>query len=602
MREGGVRYTKLATDIQDDVETDRACEDSDEDHVTVHFQLPVNRLQGNTGNSLTCFRVSVALVLLGIVLVFALLQWHEWWPDPEGFHNAGTNIVNISKEHDEHHHHSTMVDDDEHEHGEDPHHHHEHTALYHHAAVLTSSANCSSIGKALLQEGGNVVDAAIASLLCLGVVHPHTAGVGGIFSAILYNTTSGSLKTVRSNAPQMASTSFGVPTILQGIRELHSQWGRSEWSRLFKEAITLAQEGFLIDDVLGRALESHKEEILLSKLCDLFCDATGRIKSVGAMVKNQNLSKILQSASLNENNFLETLAVKLSEDLSVSERPAFLAAIQHSRGEINDSVLIEREKYSVLSASLPFSGQMLSDILEQVRLQKLSFRNGADFNRTSAAYGALLNSIHQHNDSALSEKYPGFIDTFSLNTQNSHIAVLDKYGNFVIMTASLNSTWGSGRFLPSSGILLNSFNANISNLPYFNVPLVLRLREDDASHNENTEASEEENEVEVVAVTGGLSALFNAAVLLHNRIDLGLSSKEAISSPVLHLEPGMSSTFCISATLNETDFYMLFPDVGRELQLVNDCSDHSLSMLLRLHADHVSAYGAPAAKAHISGY
>lgn len=44
--------------------------------------------------------------------------------------------------------------------------------------MLLCADNCSSIGKELLQEGGNVVDAAIASLLCLGVVHPHTAGVG----------------------------------------------------------------------------------------------------------------------------------------------------------------------------------------------------------------------------------------------------------------------------------------------------------------------------------------------------------------------------------------------------------------------------------------
>ncbi|KAF4074372.1 hypothetical protein AMELA_G00238780 [Ameiurus melas] len=596
-----VRYTKIATDIDDETDT-RANEDSDEEeHVTVYIKLRKDRLLGKAGKGLTCFRVSVALVLLGIVSVFALLQWYEWWPDPERFHSAGTSIMNISEEHGDHHHHTTMDEDDEHEDGEDRH-HHEHTALYHHAVILTASDNCSSIGKALLQEGGNVVDAAIASLLCLGVVHPHIAGVGGIFSAILFNNTSGSLKTIRSTAPQMTSTTFGVPSILQGIQELHSKWGQSEWSRLFKEAITLAQEGFLIDEVLGRALESYKEEILVSKLCDLFCDASGHMKSVGAIVKNQNLSELLQSASRNENNFLEMLAVKLSEDLSVNERPDFSAAIQHSHGEINDSLIIEGEKYSVLSASLPFSGKMLSDILEQVRQQSLSFRNGADFNRTSASYSALLNSIQEHNDSALAEKYPGLVDTFSLNTQNSHVSVLDKYGNFVIMSASLNSTWGSRRFLPSSGILLNSFSSNISNLPYFNMPLVLRLIEHDASHTDDTEDNEEENEVEVVAITGGLSALFNAAFFLHNRIDLGMSSKEAISGPFLHLEPGMSSAFCLSATLNDSDFYVLFSDIRSELQQVDECSDHSLSMLLRLHADHVSAYGAPSSNAHINGY
>lgn len=320
------------------------------------------------------------------------------------------------------------------------------------------------------------------------------------------------------------------------------------------------------------------------------------MKSVGAIVKNQNLSELLQSASLNENNFRETLAVKLSEDLSPSKRPAFLAAIQHSRGEINDSVIVEGEKYSVLSASLPLSGQMLSDILEQVRQQSLSFQDGADFNRTSAAYRDLLNLIQVHNSSALAQKYLGLVDTFSLNTQNSHIAVLDQSGNFVIVSASLNSTWGSGQFLPSSGILLNSFSANSA---YFNIPLVLRLTQDDSSYNED---NGKEKEVEVVAVTGGLSAVFNAAVLLHKRIDLEMSPKETLSFPLLHLEVGTTSGFCLSSILNDSDIYAWFSDVGRELQRVDECSDHSLSLLMRLHANHVGAYGAPAANAHIDGY
>ncbi|KAI5613133.1 gamma-glutamyltransferase 6 [Silurus asotus] len=550
-----VQYTKVATENQDEIEAEREHEDSDEEQVTVYFKQSKDRLQGTTGKRLTCFRVSVALVLLGIVSVFALLQWYDWWPDPEGFYNAERNTKNISKEQEEHHHDTAIDDDDDddHKNGEEPH-HHVHTALFHHAVVLTASAKCSSIG--------------------------------GIFSAVLYNSTSGSLKTIHSVAHQMSSTTFGIPSILQGIKELHSHWGQCEWRQLFKEAVTLARDGFLIDDVLGRALESHKEEILLSQLCDLFCDAPGRMKSVGAMVQNPNLSELLQRASQNENNFLETVAVKLSEDLSPSERPAFLAAIQHSRGEINDSLIIEGEKYSVLSAALPYAAQMLSDILERVRQQSLSFHNGADFNITLASYSALLPLIQERNNSSLDEKYPGLLDTYSLDTQNSHIAVLDKYGNYVIMSASLNSTWGSGRFLPSSGILLNSFTRNISNSPYLNIPLLLRLTEDDDSHDDNTEVNEEQNEVEVLAITGGLSALFNAALLLHCRIDLGMSSKEAISSPLVHLEPGTSSAFCLSATLNDSDFYMMFSDGRPEFQQVDECSDHSSAMLLRLHADH----------------
>ncbi|KAF7687435.1 hypothetical protein HF521_014663 [Silurus meridionalis] len=555
-----VQYTKVATENQDEIEAERAHEDSDEEQVTVYFTQPKDRLQGTTGKRLTCFRVSVALFLLGIVSVFALLQWYDWWPDSEGFYNAERNTKNISKEQEEHHHDTAIDDDDD-----------DHKMEKNLTTMCTLHSNCSSIGKTLLQEGGNVVDAAIASLLCLGVVHPHTAGVGGIFSAVLYNSTSGSLKTIHSVAHQMSSTTFGIPSILQGIKELHSHWGQCEWRQLFKEAVTLAQDGFLIDDVLGRALESHKEEILLSKLCDLFCDAPGSMKSVGAMVQNPNLSELLQRASQNENNFLETLAVKLSEDLSPSERPAFLAAIQHSRGEINDSLIIEGEKYSVLSAALPYAAQMLSDILERVRQQSLSFRNGADFNRTFASYSALLPLIQERNNSSLDE-----------NLTQQHMGI----------RAIFAIQWNSPQQLHQKHLKLTLLKHSIAS----------KTHQDDYSHDDNTEVNEEQNEVEVLAITGGLSALFNAALLLHCRIDLGMSSKEAISSPLVHLEPGTSSAFCLSATLNDSDFYMMFSDGRPEFQQVDECSDHSSAMLLRLHADHVGAFGAPAANAHIDGY
>lgn len=400
----------------------------------------------------------------------------------------------------------------------------------------------------------------------------------------------------------MPSATYGVPSILQGVKALHSHYGRSPWGRLFTDAIALAKDGFFIDDILGRALESHENKILQSELCDVFCDTSGRVKLADVLATNLNLSELLRAASLNESHFPETLAMKLAEDLSAREGPAFLDALQRSHGEINDSLIAQGEKYTVLSAGSPFAGLMLSDILERVREQRLSFQSGAgDFNRTAASFASLLNLSQGLNGTVPAEKNLDLMELFALKARSSQIGVLDRQGNFIVMTASLNDTWGSGRFLPSSGVLLSSFTSNISDSPYFSFPLVLMINSDDDSDNDDEKDHEEENEVVVVATTGGLSALFNAAILLQ-RVDFGTPSLDAISGPLLHLEPVNSTamTVCLSSISNSSDIYRLVS--GDRLQQVQECSDHSLSMVLQLHAEHVGAYGAPASLAHADGY
>ncbi|XP_072520993.1 glutathione hydrolase 6-like [Salminus brasiliensis] len=612
-----VRYTKLASDPAEETEESKR-EDEESDgggggggggEVTVYLRhRPSVGLNGKNVKKDTWVRVTVALILLGVVIGFMLCEWYGCWPDPLGLQSDHSNDAKVLEEHHHHnHHHHAGDEDDDHEDGDhsDPDgHSHDHASLYHHGVVLTSSAKCSRVGKELLREGGNVVDAAIASLLCLGVVHPHTASVGGMFSAVLYNFTTGSCKSVRSTAPQLPLATYGVPSILQGVKDLHSQWGRSEWSRLFKDAIALAEKGFLIDTVLGKVLGTYEDKILRSELCDLFCGENGRVKSVGVLAANRNLSELLRAASLNESHFPETLAMKLAEDLSARERPDFLAALRRSHGEINDSLIAPGEKYTVLSAGSPYAGPMLSDILEQVREQSLSFQSAAgDFNRAAASFASLLNLTQGLDNRAPAENNQDLVELLALDTRSSHIGVLDRQGNFIVMSASLNSTWGSGQFLPSSGVMLSSFTSNISELPYFSFPLVVMINNDDDDDAQNEGDDEEEKDVVIAATTGGLSALFNAAILLR-RVDMGMASVDAVSSPLVHLELGNSTVMavCLSSISNSSDVYRLLSETDGQLRQVEECSDGALSMVLRLHAEHVSAYGAPASAANADGY
>lgn len=51
--------------------------------------------------------------------------------------------------------------------------------VFNQGAVVTDAAQCTSLGFEVLAKQGSSVDAAIAAALCLGIVHPHTSGIGG---------------------------------------------------------------------------------------------------------------------------------------------------------------------------------------------------------------------------------------------------------------------------------------------------------------------------------------------------------------------------------------------------------------------------------------
>ncbi|KAB1255581.1 Glutathione hydrolase 5 proenzyme [Camelus dromedarius] len=144
-----------------------------------------------------------------------------------------------------------------------------------HAAVAADSKICSDIGRAILQQRGSPVDATIATLVCTGVVHPQSMGLGGGVIFTIYNATTGQVEVINARETVPASHDpalldqceqaqplgtgsqwIGVPGELRGYAEAHRRHGRLPWAQLFQPTIALLQGGFRVPPVLGQFLSN----------------------------------------------------------------------------------------------------------------------------------------------------------------------------------------------------------------------------------------------------------------------------------------------------------------------------------------------------------
>jgi gamma-glutamyltranspeptidase/glutathione hydrolase len=154
---------------------------------------------------------------------------------------------------------------------------------FHNGMVVSANAIASEVGINILKKGGNAIDAAVAVQFALAVVYPNAGNLGG-GGFMVFRSAKGEINSLdfREKASSMATKDMyldasgnpvvdrslygqlaaGVPGSVAGMAEAHQKYGKLKWEQLLEPAIELAKNGFKISAMQAKELNGMKKRFL----------------------------------------------------------------------------------------------------------------------------------------------------------------------------------------------------------------------------------------------------------------------------------------------------------------------------------------------------
>lgn len=389
--------------------------------------------------------------------------------------------------------------------------------------VASQHPIATQVGIEILQKGGNAVDAAVAVGFSLAVVLPRAGNLGGGGFMLVYDAEAEETKAInyRETAPKAAYAdmyldankevdaeltndsykSVGVPGTVAGLVLALETYGTMSLKEVMAPAIKLARNGFSVTHDMERVLVAMDERLAnWPTSASIFYKPDGKPYQAGEVFKQKDLARSLKLiARQGEDAFYRgAIAQKIVQAMRLNEGLITMEDLASYKPDITDVIWGSFHGYDIASMPPPSSGGVhliqILNILENFSLEKSGHNSAASLHVMTEAMKLAYADRSKYLGDPLFWEVPtkeliakGYADFLSKkierdratpsseilpdnplgyeSEETTHFSVVDRFGNVVSNTYTLNFSFGMGAVVEGTGILLNNQMSDFSAKP-----------------------------------------------------------------------------------------------------------------------------------------
>jgi len=377
--------------------------------------------------------------------------------------------------------------------------------------VVADSELASAAGMEILKRGGNAVDAAIATAFALSVVDQASSGLGGGCFMVIYRAKDQKSFALdfRETAPRASSRELymkdgkpvaslsltgalavGVPGEVAGLVEARKRFGTLSLATLVAPAVKLASEGFPLDATLRIAIE--RQQSGMKRFADLgrIFMPNGEVPKEGDVIRQAELAETLKVIAQQgaEIFYQGRIAEAIAETIKNNGGVMTLEDLKNYKAVWREPLIGTYRNRTIVTMPPPSSGGValleMLNILEGYKLDQLQHNSPAYLHLITetmkhafadrAQFLGDPDFVHVPIRKLTSKDYalwmrgrispdktqpPNFYGYYNYNAEKggtTHFSVIDRFGNAVSCTQSVNTRFGSKLIAARTGIVLNN--------------------------------------------------------------------------------------------------------------------------------------------------